>query len=238
MLVAKQWSGEIVIVQSPNPVTLVGGAKVTPEDLNEALTLAPRCVAVDGGADRLHAQGFVPEAVIGDMDSLSEDARAAFADILHPITEQDSTDFDKALRNIAAPLVLALGMAGGRFDHELAAMHVLLAYPERRCVVVGAESIVCLCPSDLSLDLVPGTLVSLFPFAEAKMHSRGLRWATEGVGFAPGRRIGTSNEALGPVHLAAESPAMMLILPRTCLGALVTGLLAVPDAAQWPARAG
>lgn len=227
-----------MIVKTPNPVSLVGGAKVRPKDVKDALRLAPRLVAADGGADRLLALGAEPEAVIGDMDSLSDDARVAFGDRLHQIEEQDSTDFDKALRHIEAPLVIALGMAGGRFDHELAAMHVLLAHPDRPCVVVGAECIVCLCPADVEIDLAAGTIVSLFPFAETRVASRGLRWATDGITFAPAGRIGTSNEAQGPVHLAADRPAMMVILPRDCLGALVRALLAVPPSGRWPAPAG
>jgi len=225
-----------VIVQSSSAVTLIGGAKVSPQDVNVALKYAPVLVAADGGADHLLGFGHDVAAVIGDMDSLSQDARAAFADVLHPIEEQDSTDFDKALREIDAPLVLALGVSGGRFDHELAAMHVLLAHPDRSCIVMGAESIVCLCPREIGLDLPAGTLGSLFPFADVRLRSEGLRWPTEGIAFSPQGRIGTSNHATGPVQLEADGPAMMLILPREQLGALVTALLAVPAAGRWPVR--
>jgi thiamine pyrophosphokinase len=39
-----------------------------------------------------------PEAVIGDFDSIRPAARTALPpDRLHPIAEQDTTDFDKAL---------------------------------------------------------------------------------------------------------------------------------------------
>ena len=237
MQITKQWNPQIVIVQSSVPVTLIGGAKVTPQDVNAAITHAPVLVAADSGADHLMGLGHEVAAVIGDMDSLSADARAAFADRLHPIAEQDSTDFDKALRHIEAPLVLALGVSGGRFDHELAAMHVLLAHPGRPCVVIGAESIVCLCPPRLEMAVAPGTLVSLFPFAPVGAVSRGLRWPLEGIAFAPESRIGTSNEALGPVQLEADAPSMMLILPRDQLSVLVTALMSVPADARWPARA-
>ena len=50
---------------------------------------------------------------------------------LHPIPEQDSTDFDKCLRHIAAPLVLGVGFLGGRVDHELAAFSTLVTRCDR-----------------------------------------------------------------------------------------------------------
>ena len=55
----------------------------------------------------------MPQAVIGDFDSLSDLGRAAIpATRQHVIPEQDTTDFDKALRSIRAPFVLGLGFSG------------------------------------------------------------------------------------------------------------------------------
>ena len=86
------------IVDSLQGVTLVGGGPVSAMALAKARALAPRIVGADSGADRLLRLGVTPEAVIGDMDSLSASARVRLADRLFPIAEQDTTDFDKALR--------------------------------------------------------------------------------------------------------------------------------------------
>ena len=225
-----------VIVHSPGPVTLVGGADLRRSDLTKALTLAPGLVAADGGADHLLQAGLQPQAVIGDMDSIGAAALAAFAGVLHPVTEQMTTDFDKALRHVATPLVIALGVTGGRFDHELAALHVLLRHPDRVCVVLGPDSLTLLCPPKLSMDLPPGTVVSLFPMGPVRCGSTGLRWDTDGLDFAPGTVIGTSNAALGPVTLTPDAPAMLLILPASTLAETVRALLSAP--ARWPVRAG
>ena len=64
-------------VQSRVGVTLVGGGDPRPEGIEEALKYAPTLIAADGGADRALALGFRPEAVIGDLDSLSPAARDA-----------------------------------------------------------------------------------------------------------------------------------------------------------------
>ncbi|MFD1809456.1 thiamine pyrophosphokinase [Gemmobacter lanyuensis] len=82
-------------------------------DLRLAQKHAPMVVAADGGADRALALGVRPAAVIGDFDSISAAAKAQLqgAQMLH-LAEQETTDFDKALRSIRAPMVLALGVMG------------------------------------------------------------------------------------------------------------------------------
>jgi thiamine pyrophosphokinase len=222
----------VAIVQSDGAVTLLGGGALGAGDLALALSRAPVLVAADGGARHAAAAGHTPRAVIGDMDSIGS-AAPLFGGRLHPIAEQDSTDFDKALRNIDAPLVLAAGFTGGRLDHELAAFHVLAARPDRRCVLIGAESVVFLCPPEITLDLSAGEPFSLFPMGEVGCISRGLRWPTAGLAFSPAGRIGTSNEAEGQVELTCDAPLMLAIAPRAALDAVIAGLMQAPG---WPAR--
>lgn len=223
-----------VIVQAPGPVTLLGGAALSGDDLTIALTLAPHLVAADGGADLALAQGITPLAVIGDMDSLSPEAARAFADRLHRVEEQESTDFDKALTRIDAPVVLALGFAGGRLDHELAALHSLVLRADRPCILLGPSTLAFHAPPRLAMPLAPGTLVSLFPFAPVRVRSTGLRWPTDHLLFAPDRRIGTSNEAAGDVTLTPSAPGLLVILPRSCLAPATRALAHAP---RWPSPA-
>lgn len=209
---------------------LVGGGACDTGALRVAMQGRP-VVAADGGAETVLAAGRMPDAVIGDMDSLGQAARARLPEgVLHEIAEQDSTDFDKGLRSIAAPLVLGYGFLGKRLDHTLAAMTVLVRRSDQRCVLVGSEDVVCLCPPVLRLDLAAGERVSLFPMGAVQGRSEGLRWPIDGLAFAPGLRGGTSNEATGPVRLALDAPLMLLILPLGCLDALTEGL---EDAPGW-----
>ena len=224
-----------MIVHSARPVTLVGGAHVRPADLDEALSRAPVLVAADGGAGMLWQAGLRPVAVIGDMDSIPPGARAAFGDVLHEVAEQETTDFDKALREIDAPLILALGFTGGRLDHELAALHSLALRPAARCIIVGSETLVFLCPPRITLALDPGMIVSLFPLAEVRVTSTGLLWPTDQLTFSALTRIGTSNSATGPVSLAPDAPRLLVILPRAALAAAAAALGASPGPAARPA---
>lgn len=218
-----------IIVHSNAPVTLIGGGQVDPEALEEALELGPRLVAADGGAGRAIDAGRMPEAVIGDMDSLSAGHRARLPEgVVHAIEEQDSTDFDKCLRAIRAPLVLGVGFAGPRLDHQLAACNSLVRHHRQRCILIGRREITLLAPPTLRLDLAPGDPVSLFPLGAVEAKSEGLRWPVGGLSFAPDGRVGTSNAATGPIWLAVTAPKMLMMLPRAALPALVAALLARP----------
>lgn len=215
-----------IIVDSLEPVTLLGGGSGTAEDVHLARTLAPLCVAADGGALLALQAGVMPDAVIGDFDSLPLDARAQIPpERLYHIAEQSSTDFDKALRSIAAPLVIAVGFTGARVDHQLAAFHVLVAHALRPCIVLGKHEVIFHCPPDLSLPVAAGDVVSLFPMRQVTGRSSGLQWPIDGLGFDPMRLIGTSNRATAPVELWMDGPGMLCIAPRRILPALVDALI-------------
>lgn len=227
-----------MIVDVLEPITLVGGANVPDALLLDTVARAPVLVAADSGADRALAAGLMPRAVIGDLDSLSAAGRAALpAGAVHHIPEQDSTDFDKALRNIAAPVVLGVGFLGDRLDHQLAVLHVLVKYPGRAVVLLDEGWAVFLCPPVLSLPAEAGQVVSLFPLAPVTGTSAGLRWPIDGITLDPMQRVGTSNEATGPVTLRVDAPRLIVMVPRALLGAVTEALVSAPRAGRWPARA-
>lgn len=225
------------IVSSSRAITLVGGGQVSPKDIADALTIAPKLVAVDGGLRAALAAGATPDAVIGDMDSAPAEALARIpAARQHRVSEQQSTDFDKALRNVDAPVVLGAGFCGGRVDHQLAAFHTLLVHADRPCILIGAQEVIALAPPRLSLGMEDGDVVSLFPLVPVTGRSTGLVWPIDGLAFDPAAFVGTSNRATGPVTLEIDAPGMLLIVPRRYLK-LLAGQLARRHA-RWPARAG
>lgn len=217
----------MAMVETSEGVTLVGGGPVTTRDLRLALRRAPVIVAADGGADRLIERNLWPDAVIGDLDSLSPRARALVPDArLHHVAEQESTDFDKALRNIAAPFVLGVGFAGGRADHWLAVLNSLVRHAERPCIIIGRKDVTFAAPRrPLAIRMTPGEPVSLFPLARVAGRAEGLTWALDGPDFTPAGRIGTSNRASAArVRLEFDRPGMLVILPRRRLAAAVAAL--------------
>lgn len=210
-------------IRSARGVTVIGGGAVSQADISEALERAPLLVAADGGADRALALGRMPDLVIGDLDSLTPAARRLIPEdrILH-VAEQDSTDFAKCLGRIEAPFVLAAGFSGLRLDHTLAALTVLVGDP-RPVILLASDDVVFAAPPRLTLPLMPGTRVSLYPMGPVTGESTGLEWPIDGIPLAPGGRVGTSNRALGLVTLRHEGP-LLVMLPRDCLKTAMTAL--------------
>ena len=92
------------IVASRSPVTVIGGGQPGPNDLNEALQLAPMCVAVDGGANLARDAGVEIAALVGDFDSVTPETLSQIPLARQfKLAEQETTDFDKALRHVSAP---------------------------------------------------------------------------------------------------------------------------------------
>ncbi len=227
-----------VIVQAEMPIGLFGGGEITSEDVSLVLNRVKSAVAADGGAAALIDSGRIPDAVIGDFDSLSSSHRAQIpADRLHPISEQNSTDFDKALRNVSAPVVLAAGFLGARVDHQLVAFNTLVRLQDRPCILLGAQEIVFHAPPRIALELIPGDTVSLFALQRVTGRSNGLEWPIDDLVLEPDGQVGTSNRALGAFTLEIDGPGLLTILPRAALDQVMQAFLS-GQTGHWPARAG
>ena len=227
----------IHLFQSTKPVVLVGGGYCTGADLALAGRYSQCFVAADGGANTLLANAITPAAVIGDMDSIEPAVRTLMpATKMHFVAEQESTDFEKCLHHIVAPIILGLGFTGQRIDHQMAALHALVRYPQQRCVLLAEHDVIFLAPPELTVDLPCDSRISLFPMGSVSGHSAGLAWPVDGLDFAPERRIGTSNKTKGSVKLVFSAPLMLVILPRDFLS---SALQALREARRhWPVSGG
>ncbi|KIC42338.1 thiamine pyrophosphokinase [Ruegeria sp. ANG-R] len=226
------------IVRSGRPIGLFGGGEISSEDVNLVLSRVTSAVAADSGAAALIDSGQIPDVVIGDFDSLAAEYRAQIPDDrLFPIHEQDSTDFDKALRSISAPVVLAAGFLGARVDHQLVAFNTLTRLQDRPCILLGACEIVFHTPPRINLELAAGETVSLFPLRRVTGRSDGLEWPIDDLVLEPDGRVGTSNRALGAFTLEVDGPGLLTILPRTALDQVTQAFLS-GQTGRWPARAG
>ncbi|WP_120635085.1 thiamine diphosphokinase [Ruegeria sp. EL01] len=224
------------IVRSNGPIGLFGGGRIGPDDLNLVLNRVTSVVAADGGAAVLVDSGRLPDAVIGDFDSLGDKFKDKIpANRLFLIQEQDSTDFDKALRNVQAPLILGAGFLGGRLDHQMAVLNTLIRYQDQACILIGEHEVVFHAPPKISLAIAPGDIVSLFPLARVTGRSKGLEWPIEGLVFEPDGQAGTSNRALSDVELHMDGPGLLVMMPRAALDQVMQAFLS-GQTGLWPAR--
>lgn len=214
------------IVSSSGIVGLVGGARIERADIAALLPLVAEVVAADGGADHLLAAGLMPSAVIGDMDSISDRARAAFAEQMYHIAEQETTDFEKALSRIDAACVLALGFTGGRMDHALAVLNVLARNRARPVVLLdGNDASFMLPDAPVELIMPPGARISLMPLADVQVTATGLRWPLTDAALHPSGSVSASNAVADEkVSLRASGP-LLVTLPRAHLGAALKAVV-------------
>ena len=181
--------------------------------------------AADGGAVTLDTWGVVPQAVIGDMDSVDEATLARLAARgatieRHP-TSKDQTDLELALaRAMAAGAteVVVLGAFGGaRLDHGLANA-LLLADPLYSGIALravrGAATVSALRgPGRRVLAGRTGESVSLVPIGDVTdVRSEGLAYALRGETLALGRARGVSNEIRAAPAAVSCGTGVLLII--------------------------
>lgn len=200
-------------------VVIVGGGALDPALLRQLAGDGALVVGADGGADAALAAGVVPELVIGDLDSLSDPEAWRTRSRIIEINEQQTTDFEKCLYTVLAPVTVALGMTGKRFDHTLAALDAVTRHgAERRIVLVDETDAALALSGPVALDLPAGTRVSVHPLTEVRFaHSDGLAYPLDELVLAPGVRTGTSNAAAGgSVRIEPETGSngvYLLVLP-------------------------
>lgn len=212
------------------PVLLVGGGALDRPTFEAAVRRARIVVAADGGADHLLGlDAAPPRAIIGDMDSIgparrwTDDPSVTF---LH-LPEQETTDLEKCLYSVSAPLFLCVGFFGERIDHSLAALHVALRRPDKRMLFVGSHDLCFPAPRRWRSVLPAGARVSIWPGMPVRgIGSTGLRWPIDGLDLAVGARIGASNEALGgPVEVRFDRLGAVILLETDGFDAAIDSIL-------------
>mgnify|MGYP002522655444 FL=1 len=95
------------------------------------LNHAKYLVCCDGAGMHHILHGGTPDAIVGDGDSLPEDFKRRYADILHQVSEQEDNDQTKATRFCIAKgfrRIAYLGSTGKREDHTLGNISLLMRY--------------------------------------------------------------------------------------------------------------
>lgn len=184
-----------------NIVILADGDFPTAAEPQSALRHAQRVICCDGAAAELLRRGVVPDAIVGDMDSLNPELQERYASIIHRESEQETNDLCKAFRytlSLEPTSITVLGASGGREDHTLGNISHLVdftaAAPCPVELLTETGRFVALRDS-ASLRCCEGTQISIFAFDPTlKIKSAGLKYPTDNVIFDSLWK-GTLNEA-------------------------------------------
>jgi len=220
-------SGPVVI---DRPAVIVGGAAFDARLVEKLVRRGFALIAADGAADELALVGVTADLVIGDMDSIADAKAFAGRARVIRLDEQETTDLEKCLYATRAPLYVALGVTGQRFDHTLAALHAATKYaPDKKLILVDTHDIAVALSGRFAFEVAAGERVSVHPLAPIRFAaSEGLAYPLDGIELAPGVRTGTSNRATeGPFVIEpapGERAPWLLIVANTNLDAMIERL--------------
>ena len=144
---------------------------------------------------RRYGEERLPEAVVGDMDTLPRAWQKRLAPIVVHEAEQDDNDQTKAMRYVLAKHpdvtdVHILGATGRREDHTVGNLGLLMEYTRLfdlgnvRVEMVSDYSTAFALTDSCELHVGKGRRVSLFsPDNSLVIRSEGLEWPTDAVVF-------------------------------------------------------
>lgn len=178
-----------------------------------------RIIAADGGSRVAMEMGYLPDTVVGDLDSVTDDIREQLRDTrwLHR-PSQESCDLEKALvvcRDDGIRELTVVGFTGRRLDHTLGNLSVLARYRDVFDFrLITPHGTVFLVDERLELAAASGQTISLVPLLPVtRVTTTGLKYPLTGEPLAVGLREGTSNEAVdGPVTITIDCGLLAIFL--------------------------
>jgi len=138
-------------------------------------------VCCDGSAESLLITGRIPDAIVGDMDSLNDDLKNRFADRIFVEDNQETNDLTKAVQwchESGYNDITILGATGKREDHTVGNISLLAEYSKVVDVkMVTDTGIILPFHKNCKIDTYPGQQVSVFSInPETEITSAGLRY--------------------------------------------------------------
>ncbi len=171
---------------SGHTLIFIGGDPPHP-NVRQHLPTDTYVIAADSGYAHAIAMGFVPNELVGDMDSISAvdltDAHDSNVLITEYPTDKDLTDTEiaiaSALKRLSSHITVVSG-GGDRFDHVLGMVHSLASCADTvdTTLFIGTARVSYVSYSkEFQLDTQPGDIVSLIPIGgDATVTTSGLLW--------------------------------------------------------------
>jgi thiamine pyrophosphokinase len=160
-------------------------------------------IAADGGANQIKELKISVHIIIGDLDSISEENKKYFlrkkTEVIK-IEEQNSTDFEKALKlciNKKIKDITVFGATGMRPDHTLNNFSILKRYYKKfNLSLITDDFAAFYLPKRFSFNYKIGETVSLIPMPIAtEIKTRGLEFPLNKETLESGKREGALNRS-------------------------------------------
>ena len=180
-------------------------------------------IAADGGSRHLLRLDHIPDVLIGDLDSLPQEAQAWRDDDGVTVNvyphDKNETDLELALLHTVSFYeddILIFGALGGRLDQTLANI-MLLAHPAldgRQVELVTENQRAWLVTEQTEVKGEVGDRISLIPIGGDVLvqETSELRWSLTNEVLSVGPALGVSNEMIAPTALITLASGTLLCI--------------------------
>ena len=162
-------------------VIVADGTFPTHEIPQKYIRDAKRIICCDGSTQNLIDFGLEPTAIVGDMDSLSEELAIRFVDRLFADKSQETNDLTKSVRwciTRGYKDIVIVGATGKREDHTIGNISLLAEYEiDANVIMVTDTGVISYLSSSSEIASFPGQQVSIFSLdPETEITSHGLKY--------------------------------------------------------------
>jgi thiamine pyrophosphokinase len=179
---------------------------------------AKHIICCDGSAESLILADLEPEAIVGDLDSISSDIAERFAGRLYKDSNQETNDLTKAVnwcvKNGFNEIVI-LGATGKREDHTIGNISLLSEYSRdiKVTMVTDTGTLIPLLKSS-KVTSFQGQQVSIFSIdPETEITSEGLKYKLEGLKLRSWWRA-SLNEATGESFVLSFTGGPLIVYQK------------------------
>jgi thiamine pyrophosphokinase len=216
-----------------NAIIVGNGYLPRKSEINKLLSLGfDFLIAADGGANSTRKIGILPNLIIGDFDSISNENLEYYQKMgikTEQLKRQNDTDIEKAIKYLISKKVskaIIFGGSGDRLDHTFGNIGNLLKYYEKiQLYLVHQKTIVNVLFGEISIKTQIGETISLYGLDEfTKISTIGLKYELKNQALPFGEKDGTSNLAIqNPIKISSNGK---ILLMRNFLTTLKSGYFA------------
>ncbi len=157
-------------------------------------------LCADGAADSALRLGLTPDYIIGDLDSISQEAIKKFKNIskILQYKRQNDTDVEKclkfAIKNKFSEALL-IGVTGNRLDHSICNLGIVLKFFSKiKLSLLAENSYLKPYAGYVRLKTQKGETISLYGFdKKTKITSKRLKYSLKNISLPFGEKESTSN---------------------------------------------
>ena len=176
-------------------------------------------ICADGGSNHAKRLNLIPDLIIGDLDSITEQNKEYFRNKSHIISykRQNDTDVEKSLKYLIKKKfeeVILLGGTGDRLDHTICNLGIILKYYEKiKVSLLHKNSFLKPLTGIIEIQTVKEEIISIYGFdKKTKITSRGLKYSLNNVALPFGEKESTSNVATSnKITLNIENGIIFLV---------------------------